>query len=413
MLLALETFPVALKAVIAGFEESTDGIGGDRVALGSELNCQLGGAFAGPSKWPHRIATGIGFHEFFEGSGELRVLIFEAFPATARTALSVFRRRRVCRHRRSELGDPRPNGGWHKSGRTSHSTGSAITKLDRLRSCPKPPRLFAKRMLEAGVTVTDGFACLRFHAQTLQNNQEKLSTLFCGEFLARKNFRSFDKGEVSENFFKYSPHDAATSCRLIVNPLDPSGGVPSVRHMIMNHWMSWEGGVDLIAKTSADLEMPNAIVHVARMVHTPVGSAPSGMIFWQPDPAAAPLAFGFVSSDAAVGAYFANHIFANTPFEGAPVILGAVVIDISEERATARVEIPGFVFESHLAEFLETTMIHRAPIASAPFYQQGLEATAKHACLKVNGEKIDLVVPAISITGGPGAVVAACGLYAR
>ena len=61
--------------------------------------------------------------------------------------------------------------------------------------------------------------------------------------------------------------------------------------MAMKNWMSWEGGVDLIAKTSAEIEMPNVIVHVARMVHTPVGSAPGGMLFWQPDPAAAPLAF--------------------------------------------------------------------------------------------------------------------------
>jgi hypothetical protein len=181
----------------------------------------------------------------------------------------------------------------------------------------------------------------------------------------------------------------------------------------MNNWMSWEGGVDLIAKTSEGIEMPNVIVHVARMVHTPVGSAPSGMIFWQPDPAAAPLAFGFVSSDAAVGAYFAKHIFAGTPFEGAPAILGTVDIEISPEKATARVEIPGFVFESHLSEFSKAILINRDPLPTAPFYQQGLEAPAGHACLKVNGKKIDLVIPPVGITGGPCAVVAACGLYAR
>lgn len=181
----------------------------------------------------------------------------------------------------------------------------------------------------------------------------------------------------------------------------------------MNNWMSWEGGVDLIATTSAELAMPNVIVHVARMVHTPVGSAPSGMIFWQPDPTAAPLAFGFVSSDPAVAAYFADHIFVGTPFEGAPAIVGKVIIEISAEQATARVEIPGFVFESHLSDFSETAMIQRDPLPTAPFHQQGLEAAAGHACLKVNGEKIDLIIPPVGITGGPCAVVAACGVYAR
>lgn len=181
----------------------------------------------------------------------------------------------------------------------------------------------------------------------------------------------------------------------------------------MNHWMAWEGGVDLIAKTSAELAMPNVIVHVARMVHTPVGSAPSGMIFWQPDSTSAPLVFGFVSSDATVGAYFAKHIFAGTPFEGAPAILGSVVIEISADMATARVEIPGFVFESHLSDFAETVMIQREPLPTAPFYQQGLEAAAGHACLKVQGTKVELVIPPVGMTGGPCAVVAACGLYAR
>ena len=51
-------------------------------------------------------------------------------------------------------------------------------------------------------------------------------------------------------------------------------------------WMSWEGGIDLAAVTSPDLQMPNIIVHLARMVNTPVGSAASGMILYQPDPTA-------------------------------------------------------------------------------------------------------------------------------
>lgn len=183
--------------------------------------------------------------------------------------------------------------------------------------------------------------------------------------------------------------------------------------MVMNNWMSWEAGVDLIAKTSEEIEMPNVIVHVARMVHTPVGSAPGGMLFWQPDTAAAPLVFGFVSSDQAVADYFGKHIFAGTPFENAPSIIGRIIIDITRDQATARVEIPGFVFESDLSDFADQAMIQRDPLPTAPFYQQGLEAAASHACLKVNGEKIALTIPPVGITGGPCAVFSACGIYAR
>lgn len=183
--------------------------------------------------------------------------------------------------------------------------------------------------------------------------------------------------------------------------------------MDMKNWMCWEGGVDLIAKTGVEVEMPNVILHVARMVHTPVGSAPSGMLFWQPDPTAPPLAFGFVSSDQAVGAYFGKHIFAGTPFEDAPAIVGKITIEVAGDAATARVEIPGFVFESKLSGFSPQTLVQRAPSATAPFHQQGLEAAASQANLMVNGAAVDLVIPPVGITGGPCAVLAACGLYAR
>ena len=39
--------------------------------------------------------------------------------------------------------------------------------------------------------------------------------------------------------------------------------------MPIKNWMSWEGGVDLVAMTKPGLSMPNVILHVARMVHTP------------------------------------------------------------------------------------------------------------------------------------------------
>lgn len=183
--------------------------------------------------------------------------------------------------------------------------------------------------------------------------------------------------------------------------------------MSLENWMSWEGGVDLVALTQEGLQMPNVIVHVARMVHTPVGSAPSGMLFWQPDVSAAPQVFGFVSTDEKVGAYFGKHIFAGTPFENAPVIVGDIRIRTSAEQASAYVAVPGFVFESTLSALGETAIINREPLPTAPFRQQGLEATAASASLKVNGTDVPLIIPPVGMTGGPCAVLAACGIYAR
>jgi hypothetical protein len=65
----------------------------------------------------------------------------------------------------------------------------------------------------------------------------------------------------------------------------------------VSNWMSWEGGIDLAAITSADLQMPNLIVHLGPKVNTPVGNAPGGMILWQPDPNAMPGVMGFISTN--------------------------------------------------------------------------------------------------------------------
>lgn len=183
--------------------------------------------------------------------------------------------------------------------------------------------------------------------------------------------------------------------------------------MAIRNWMSWEGGVDLIALTGEGNAMPNVILHVARMVHTPVGSAPGGMIFWQPDPAAPPQAFGFVSSSKDVGDYFGKNIFAGTPFEDAPTLLGSINISAVGSEAAARIVVPGFVFEMRHTGLGLAARIDRAPIATAPFHQQGLEAVAAAATLKVNGADIPLVIPPVGITGGPCAVFAACGIYSR
>ncbi len=178
-------------------------------------------------------------------------------------------------------------------------------------------------------------------------------------------------------------------------------------------WMSWESGVDLVAMTQPGLQMPNVIVHLGRMVHTPAGSAASGMIFWQPDPAAAPVVFGFVSTDEKVGAYFGPNIFAGTPFEQAPVLDAMIDIKIEAETATATCKTGGFTFEVTLSEFSTPYLINIPAGAMPPFNQQGVEIHAGKAILKVNGEPIEIIIPAVGISGGPASVVSPNGVYAR
>ncbi len=183
--------------------------------------------------------------------------------------------------------------------------------------------------------------------------------------------------------------------------------------MAIENWMAWEGGVDLVGLTQAGGEAPNLILHIARMVHTPVGSAPSGMILWQPDSSAPPVLAGFVSENPEVGAYFGPHIFAGTPFENAPALDAKIEVWTELPHAVgARVTIGDMVFESHMAQIGDLEQVNRAP-GPLPFAQQGLEASAQSASLRVNGEVIALTLPEGTMTGAPAACWAPCGLYAR
>lgn len=184
--------------------------------------------------------------------------------------------------------------------------------------------------------------------------------------------------------------------------------------MAVKNWMSWEGGVDLVAVTDVSLGQPNVIVHVARMVHTPVGSAPSGVVLWQPDAGAAPQFIGFVSSDSKVGAYFGTHIFAGTPFEQAPVHEATITIETDlPDSVSARVEAGGMVFETVLSGLGALEAINRLPADMPPFAQMGIEAVASSASLKVDGRAVDVTVPPIGISGGAAAVWAPAGIYTR
>lgn len=181
----------------------------------------------------------------------------------------------------------------------------------------------------------------------------------------------------------------------------------------VSKWMSWEGGIDLVAVTSPDLQMPNLIVHLGRMVNTPVGNAPSGMILWQPDPTGMPAVMGFVSTNAEVGKYFGPNIFAGTPFEQAPVLDATISIDITAEKATSKCVVGGFTFEVEMSDFTDPYLINREPAAMPPFHQQGVEIHARKVSLKINGEDISIIVPPVGITGGPASVVSPNGVYAR
>lgn len=178
-------------------------------------------------------------------------------------------------------------------------------------------------------------------------------------------------------------------------------------------WMNWEGGIDLVAVTSPELQMPNVIVHLGRMVNTPVGNAASGMILWQPDPNAAPAVMGFVSTSEKVGQYFGPNIFADTPFEQAPVLDAKINIDITKSQAVATCIVGDFTFEVTMKNFSDPYLINRVPSAMPPFYQQGVEIHATDVILKINGEVIDIIIPPVGITGGPASVVSPNGVYAR
>lgn len=181
----------------------------------------------------------------------------------------------------------------------------------------------------------------------------------------------------------------------------------------VTEWMSWEGGVDVAAITDTSFKMPNVIVHLARMVNTPVGNAPSGMILFQPDGTKPPVVMGFVSTNKTVGAYFGPKIFAGTPFEKAPVLDATFDIKTTADGATAKVVTSGHTFEVTMTEASAPYLINRVPAQMPPFYQQGVERSVGKTTLKVDGKEVTIMVPPVGITGGPGAVISPNGVYAR
>jgi len=177
-------------------------------------------------------------------------------------------------------------------------------------------------------------------------------------------------------------------------------------------WMSWEDGVDVACMTKPGLSGPDLILHVARIVHTPVGSAASGLVVYQPEPGTATGVMGFVCDKPDVGAYFGPHIFAGTPFENAPVLPATITVDITAERAHSRIEVGGHVFTVTLSGLLPTQLVSRAP-GAMPFHQQGVESIATNVVVTIDGKPVSVLVGPAEAVHGASAVYGATGIYAR
>lgn len=182
--------------------------------------------------------------------------------------------------------------------------------------------------------------------------------------------------------------------------------------MAINQWMSWEGGVDLCG-TSADSVQPTVLVHVARMVNTPIGSAPAGMILYHPDPAKPPELMGFISPNLELAAYFGPNIFQGTPFEEAPGLEASIAVDHEGDACRSRIEVGGHLIAVEMTGLSAGDLVSREPTAHSPFHQQGIEHQAATATLTIDGTAIEFVRPTVGLTGGPPAVWAPAGLYAR
>jgi hypothetical protein len=182
--------------------------------------------------------------------------------------------------------------------------------------------------------------------------------------------------------------------------------------MSVSKWMSWEGGVDLVALSNENVQMPNVIVHIARMVHTPIGSAASGMILL-PDETGMPKVMGFVSTKKEIGDYFGANIFAGTPFENAPTIVGEINVETNfPEAAKVSVAIENYEIILELSDFEALDRVSRQS-PNLPFHEDSLEAKATNVKLTVNGEELKVIVPPVGMSGGPAAVYSPAGIYSR
>lgn len=180
----------------------------------------------------------------------------------------------------------------------------------------------------------------------------------------------------------------------------------------VTQWMSWEGGVDLAAQY-AGKETSMVLVHVAAMVHTPVGSAPSGMVLFQDSADAAPCFMGFISTDQKVADYFGPNIFAGTPFELAPGHVADIKVTRGESSCSAEVKVGDTHIQIELNDLGHAERSTRGPSEHTPFCEQILERTAGSAKLVVDGEPISLTIPPATPGTAPPVAFTPTGIYSR
>ncbi|BDS05334.1 hypothetical protein NT6N_03740 [Oceaniferula spumae] len=177
-------------------------------------------------------------------------------------------------------------------------------------------------------------------------------------------------------------------------------------------WMAWEGGVDLAAQYEGK-DGSMILVHVAEMVTTPIGAAPSGMILLQEAADAAPSLIGFISTDARIAEYFGPNIFAGTPFENAPGLEASIEISHDGDSCSAEVSVADTRIEVTMSGLSQTTRSTREANAEAPFVQQILERSSTSATLSVNGEDIAIQLFPDGERGEPSAAFTPAGIYSR
>jgi len=177
-------------------------------------------------------------------------------------------------------------------------------------------------------------------------------------------------------------------------------------------WMSWQGGVDLAAGYEGK-EGSMILVHVAAMVHTPVGSAPSGMVLLQENAGEAPSLMGFISTKQEVADYFGPNVFAGTPFENAPGLVADIEVSQSVDSCSARVVVNGTELSVTMDNLAGAKRVSREANENAPFAQQVLERAAGNTSLTVNGESIAIAIPPQGASGEPVSAFTPAGIYSR